>query len=926
MAKKPTYEELEQSAKKLEEEVVKRKQAENALRKSEEKFRLLYERAPLGYQSLDEHGHFLEVNQAWLDTLGYTREEVIGKSFSDFLHPEWRNYFKENFPRFKAIGEIPDVEFEMVKKDRSLIMVNINGKIGRDEKGDFKQTHCILHDITAQKKSEEVLQKSEFFSKTLIDAISTPVFYKDRAGKYLGFNSAFGRFFGATKERLIGKSVFDIHSPELAEVYHRHDEELFNNGGVQIYESQWRTSNGELHDIIFNKATFNDSEGNIRGLIGTIIDITSRKRSEEALRESEAQKTAILDATIDTIRLVDKDMRVIWANKANTAELKTGLEQLVGNTCYEALLGRDTPCPGCPTQKALESDRIEHAVIAQTDIKGFKGRSFWEDYAVPIKNKSGDIVNLIQIARNITDYKEAEEALKERESNLRQIIDLVPHFIFVKDEKGKYIIVNKAAADAYGTTVENLTGNSDMDFASNKADAASFIKDDLEVIQSGEQKFIPEEQITDSKGNIRFLQTTKIPFKTTMTKKSAILGIAIDITERVESEKERVALQAKLQHAQKMEAIGTLAGGVAHDLNNILGGLVSYPELLLLQLPEDSPLRKSILTIQKSGEKAAAVVQDLLTLARRGVVATEVVNLNDVIAEYLKSPEHEKLQSYHPGVHMNTHLEKDTLNILGSSTHLSKTVMNLVSNAAEAMPEGGMLTVSTENRYIDRPIRGYDNVKEGDYVVLIISDTGIGISPDDMEKIFEPFYTKKKMGRSGTGLGMAVVWGTVKDHNGYIDVQSTERKGTTFTLYFPVTRDKLPEDKSHFTIGSYGGDGESILVIDDVEEQRNIASGMLKELGYSVAMVSSGEEAVEYLKTRKADLLLLDMIMDPGLDGFETYKKILELHPGQKALIASGFSETDRVKGLQRLGAGAYIKKPFLLEKIGIAVKEELGK
>ena len=385
-------------------------------------------------------------------------------------------------------------------------------------------------------------------------------------------------------------------------------------------------------------------------------------------------------------------------------------------------------------------------------------------------------------------------------------------------------------------------------------------------------------------------------------------------------------LEAQLQRAQKMEAIGTLAGGVAHDLNNILSGLVSYPELLLLQIPENSPLRKPMLTIQKSGEKAAAIVQDLLTLARRGVVVTEVVNLNDVISEYLESPEHKKLQSYHIGVHMEVHLDKDALNLFGSSTHLSKTVMNLISNAAEAMPEGGKIAISTENRYLDKPIRGYDDIKEGDYVVLTISDTGTGISPDEIEKIFEPFYTKKKMGRSGTGLGMAVVWGTVKDHNGYIDVQSTEGEGTTFALYFPVTREKLSEEKSALTLQPYRGNGESILIVDDVEEQRLIASGMLTQLGYSVVSSSSGEEAVEYLKTNKVDLLLLDMIMDPGMDGLDTYKKIIELHPGQKAIIASGFSETDRARELQNLGAGAYIAKPFLLEKIGLAIKEELEK
>ena len=389
---------------------------------------------------------------------------------------------------------------------------------------------------------------------------------------------------------------------------------------------------------------------------------------------------------------------------------------------------------------------------------------------------------------------------------------------------------------------------------------------------------------------------------------------------------ERRRMEAQLQRAQKMKTFGTLAGGVAHDLNNILSGLVSYPELLLMDLPKKSPLRKPILTIKKSGEKAATIVQDLLTLARRGVSTMEVVNLNDIISEYLKSPEHEKLKIFHPDVRLKTNLEEGLLNILGSPVHLSKTIMNLVSNAAEAMPIGGKISISAENRYIDRPIRGYDNVDEGDYITLTVSDTGTGISPEDMESIFEPFYTKKVMGRSGTGLGMAVVWGTVKDHRGYIDVKSAKGKGTTFTLYFPVSRKDLPKDKSLLSIEDYMGKGELVLIVDDVAEQRDIASRILKRLGYSVRTVSSGEEAVDYMKDNSANLLLLDMIMDPGIDGYETYKRILKFHPNQRAIIVSGFSETKRVKEAQRLGAGTYVKKPYLLEKIGLAIKGELSR
>ena len=399
-----------------------------------------------------------------------------------------------------------------------------------------------------------------------------------------------------------------------------------------------------------------------------------------------------------------------------------------------------------------------------------------------------------------------------------------------------------------------------------------------------------------------------------------------EIKERKRAEKDRRYLEAQLQKSQKMEAIGTLAGGVAHDLNNILSGLVSYPELLLMDLPEKSPLRQPILTIKESGRKAAAIVQDLLTLARRGVSVTEVMNLNQLIEQYIKSPENQKIFEYHCGIEVDTRLETNLFNIQGSPVHLSKTIMNLVSNAAEAMPTGGKIKITTENKYIDRSMNGYEAVEEGDYVTLRISDTGIGISQEDIDRIFEPFYTKKTMGRSGTGLGMAVVWGTVKDHNGYIDVQSELGEGSTFTLYFPATRKKLVEESLSVSAADYQGQGESILVIDDIREQREIASEMLKKLGYQVVSVSSGEEALSYLKENDADLLLLDMIMQPGMDGLDTYKEIIKYRPEQRAVIASGFSESSRVKAAQKMGAGPYIKKPYSFEKIGLAIKGELSK
>lgn len=404
------------------------------------------------------------------------------------------------------------------------------------------------------------------------------------------------------------------------------------------------------------------------------------------------------------------------------------------------------------------------------------------------------------------------------------------------------------------------------------------------------------------------------------------VGIVRDITEHKKTEERRQELEDRLQRAERMEALGLLAGGVAHDLNNVLGVLMGYSELLLFNIGEDSPARPHVKKIMDAGERAAAVIEDMLTLARRGVQSRTVINLNLLIQDYLKTPDFEKIIVLHPDIRLETALEADLLNISGSPVQLGNTIMNLISNAAEAMPKGGRLTIETRNQYMDRPVRGYDEIMAGDYSVFSVSDSGEGISVYDIKRIFEPFYTKKILGRSGTGLGLSVVWGTVRDHNGYIDILSEAGQGCTFTLYFPATREERPEETISQSIFDSIGHGETVLVVDDVEEQRDLATAMLRKLNYTATAVSSGEEAVTYMRKNKADLIVLDMIMDPGMDGLDTYRSILTIHPEQKAVIVSGYSETERVNAALAIGAGAYLKKPYILEKLGRAVRNELDR
>lgn len=529
-----------------------------------------------------------------------------------------------------------------------------------------------------------------------------------------------------------------------------------------------------------------------------------------------------------------------------------------------------------------------------------------------------------QLALGITNARSFQK-LQESEEKYRTVLENIEEGYFEVDLAGNFTFVNEATCKILGYKKNELVGINNRKYMDEK-NAKKIYHTFNKVYRNGEPAKVVDWELIRKDGSVCIVEISVSLIKDEKEEPTGFRGVAREVTDRKRVEREKKRLEAQLHNARKMEAIGTLAGGVAHDLNNILSGIVSYPELLLLEIPEDSPLRKPLLTIQNSGEKAATIVQDLLTLARRGVATLKPVNLNDVITEYLKSPEYIKIKSYYPEIKVVKRLEPDLLNISGSHVHLSKTVMNIISNAIEAIQVTGEINVSTKNRYIDKPVAGYDYIEEGDYVVLTVADTGTGISPEDLERIFEPFYTKKVMGRSGTGLGMAVVWGTVKDHKGYIDVQSSIGKGTTFKLYFPVTRMKSLKEKSPLSIEAYMGKGETILIVDDVDEQREIASRLMKKLGYNVTSISSGEKAVEYLKHHKADLLVLDMIMEPGIDGLETYKQILKLHPGQKAIIASGFSETDKVKETQRLGAGAYIKKPYAIEKIGTAVRAELDK
>ncbi len=523
----------------------------------------------------------------------------------------------------------------------------------------------------------------------------------------------------------------------------------------------------------------------------------------------------------------------------------------------------------------------------------------------------------LQLSQEIADRTHTEKELEKTIGEFSAVMDAIDYGVLFMDDQLRARIVNRAYREIWGISAAFVAERPSMRelmeynrynnvFNVPDEEFEHFMDEREDMVRQG-TLFPGELECKD--GMILQYQCVVLPDGWRML-------TYFDITELKKT-------QEKLIQSQKMEAIGMMAGGVAHDLNNILSGVVGYPDLLLMQLPEDSELRKPLQVIQESGQRAAEVVADLLTVARGIASQRETRSLNFLVTEYLRSPEGMKMLSRNPDVRIRTDLAPDLLNISCSPVHIIKCLMNLLTNSAEAIAGTGTIRIETRNRYVDKPVAENQYMETGEYAVLSIIDTGKGITKEDINHIFEPFYTKKVLGRSGTGLGLAIVWNTVQDHGGAVTVSSSGQE-TCFELYFPITREEISDRKGAVELAQLRGNGELILVVDDEKQQRNIASQMLSILGYRVETVSSGEKAIDFIRNQSMNLVILDMIMDPGINGRQTYEQIIAVRPEQKAIIASGFSETEEVKKAQELGAGSFIHKPYTLQQIGIAVKKAL--
>ncbi|MBT3293865.1 MAG: response regulator [Verrucomicrobia bacterium] len=520
----------------------------------------------------------------------------------------------------------------------------------------------------------------------------------------------------------------------------------------------------------------------------------------------------------------------------------------------------------------------------------------------------------------IMERRHAQDALRESEEKYRLLVDHAGDMVVRTDAQGRLRYVSPEYCRVFGKSEDELLGESFLPMVHEEDRAAT--EASLQALQMPPYISYVEQRAETCKG----WQWIAWRGKGVVDADGALvatIGVGRNIQSLKDAEKEREVLRERLGRAEKMEALNLLAGGVAHDLNNILSGVISYPDLLLLDLPAESELRAPLETIRESGFRAAAVVKDMAGLSR-GMETTLIPgSLSRILNEYLASGEHADLLRRYPGVEIKVDVDAGVLGITCSPLRLRSAVANLIKHAVETAGPDGRVRVKTENRYVELPLRGFEEIAAGEYVVLTVTDSGTMISKDDLPRIFDPFYTRKVMGWGGTGLGLTVIWNIVHDHGGYVDVSSRD-DGTTFAFYLPATRMRVPDTSETERARQFEGGGEHILVVDDEPAQRLIAQHILQRLNYRAETAASGEEAVTHLETHPVDLVLLDMIMPRGMDGQETYVKLAAIQPDLKAVVASGFADLDTIRRMRDVGVMRYIEKPYTMASLAREIYAEL--
>lgn len=877
------------------------KKAQEALRQAEERFKHAFHASPSMKLIVDASTYEIrEVNDTFISTMGRSREDLLDCSLRSLFIWQNQDDLNQLFLLLQTGDNIK--EFETVVSSNDGVLLNILVSAQRIRYDSRSELLLVLRDVTMKKRRDMELQETRerFHQAFHLSPLSFTI-SDIQTGRFIEVNDAFCKLFGYSADEAIGMTSFDLGFwCDLAD-RERLIQKVINEGSVQSIETCLYSKAGEKRSVEMSLSII--QYGERKGLLAISHDVTEIRKKDAELRQSEAKLKSLFNNIPFDLWVCDYHGRYVLQNQ-------------VSRNHWGDLIGKKTEDIA---DKLFRSDWIQNIqrayageVVAQEkEYQSEQGPVYMYEVVAPVFDDNMLVIGILGINIDMTKQKVAEYALSESEKRLQMVFSMSPDFICISDiDSGVFYEANNGLKDALGYTRTELIGKSvfEIAFWADLNDRISFVN-----VVKQHNKCLNKMTYFRSKSG-RILQMSISAVLIDLYGKKCMLSFIRDMTERIE-------LEEQLRQSQKMEAVGKLAGGVAHDFNNVLTGIIGHAHLAKMKLSADNPLLSHLDQILNLSSKAGQSCHSLLAFSRKQVMNFQPVEISDIL---LRS---EKLLERIIGEDIRLIIScEESATVNADSVQIEQVIMNMVLNARDAMPSGGTVQVKGSIVDVDEQLAGrYSLEKGGEFACITISDDGVGMSNETLKKVFEPFFTTKEVGK-GTGLGLSMAYGNIQQHGGFITAYSEVDVGSEFRIYLPTMRSVGIVSESQPGELTMPRGSETILLAEDDDDVRALVSVILAEHGYTVIEAPDGDAAVDaYLANiEKIDLIMLDVIM-PKRNGKQVYDLIRSVSPTVKVMFLSGYT-AEFIRNRAEIGKDAcLIYKPVTPHKLLSALREYLN-